>query len=82
MTGSRVLWQLSKASKVSTPLCHEGLLYWVDTHSMAVCVKAETGKVVYEKLLEFSGGGDKVYASPVLADGKLYVVSRREALRC
>jgi outer membrane protein assembly factor BamB len=77
VTQTRLVWEIRKASKVPTPLYHEGLLYWVDNSGIACCVEADTGKLVYEKRLKISGGGDKVYASVVLADGKLYAVSRQ-----
>ena len=38
------------------------------------CLKADTGKQVYRQRLEGARG---VYTSAVAADGKLYVVSRR-----
>ncbi len=40
---------------------------------IAYCAKAETGELVYEKRLDRIGG---VYASPVLADGRLYYIDR------
>ncbi len=76
VTDTHVVWELKKATKVPTPLVHEGLLYWVNNQAVAFCVEADTGKVVYEQRLKVRGGGDKVYASLVLADGKLYAVSR------
>jgi len=77
VTKTHRLWTLKKASKVPSPLCHDGLLYWVSHRGVAYCVGARTGELFYEQRLRISGGGDKVYASMVLADGKLYVVSRQ-----
>ena len=57
-------------------MIHNGLLYWVSNRAIACCFDAETGEALYEKRLRISGGGDKVYASLVLADGMLYAVSR------
>jgi outer membrane protein assembly factor BamB len=75
VTDSHVLWQLRKTPTVSTPLYHDGYLYWVEAHrAVAVCVKAETGEVIYEKRLSGAGW---VYASLVLVDGKLYAVTRQ-----
>jgi len=73
---SRVLWRIKKTSKVGTPLYHDGLLYWVDNGGKAVCLDAANGSVLYEEGLGFEGRGDKVYASLVCGDGKLYAVSR------
>jgi len=78
VTESGKVWDLKKGPRVvPTPLYHEGLLYWVDNRGLVACVDAQTGTLVYENRLEIPGGGDKVYASMVLADGKLYIVTRQ-----
>ena len=72
VTQSRRLWTLNKGSNVSSPIFHEGHLYWLHENlGMAYCVEAATGKVVYEERLANAG---QFYASPILADGKLYCV--------
>ena len=76
VTDTHVLWDLNKCTKVPSPLYHDGLLYWVCNKGFALCIKADTGEVLYSQRLEIDGGGDKVYASLALADGKLYAVSR------
>lgn len=69
------LWELKKGSNVSSPVFHEGYLYWAhDTRNSVYCANAKTGKLVYEERLDPNAG--KIYASPLLADGKLYYVSR------
>ena len=74
VTDTHRVWTGNKGSNVSSPIFHEGRLYWVDDASGIVfCADAESGKVLYEKRLERAG---QVYASPVLADGKLYYTSR------
>jgi outer membrane protein assembly factor BamB len=78
VTETHLLWKLSKSPKVSTPLYCDGHLYWISHQGIAVCIKADTGQVVYEQRLEISGGGDKVYASLVAADGNLYAVTRQD----
>jgi len=76
VTDTHTVWTLRKATKVPSPLIHDGLLYWIDNRGVAVCVDAKTGDVVYEQRLTISGGGDKVYGSISLADGKIYAASR------
>jgi len=79
VTNSRVLWTLEETPKVGTPVYHDGYLYWINQLGAAVCVHAENGHVVYEEDLGFGGRGrDKVYASLVVADGKLFGVSRED----
>ncbi|MBI2924364.1 MAG: PQQ-like beta-propeller repeat protein [Verrucomicrobia bacterium] len=76
MTAGHGLWRLSKGSNVSSPVYHDGHLYFAHENLGVVnCVEARTGKIVYEERLTPSPG--QIYSSPVLADGKLYYVSRR-----
>ena len=77
VTKTHRLWTLKKTPKVASPVHHAGLLYWVSQRGVACCVDAETSEVLYQQRLKIRGGGDKVYASLVLADGKLYAVSRQ-----
>jgi outer membrane protein assembly factor BamB len=74
VTQTHRLWTLGKGSNVPSPLYHEGHLYWInDGLPIAYCVEAATGKIVYEQRID---RGDQVYASPILADGKIYYVGR------
>ncbi len=77
VTETHRLWELRKTSKVSTPVYHDGLIYWVNHQGVACCVDATNGELVYQERMKIEGRRDLVYASPVLADGKLYVVSRQ-----
>jgi hypothetical protein len=75
VTQSHRLWTLTKGSNVSSPVFHDGHLYWLhESQGIAYCVEAATGKVVGEGRLT---GAGQFYASPILADGKLYCVGRR-----
>ena len=78
VSDTHVVWQSRKATKVPTPLLHDGRLYWIDQSGVAVCLDAKTGEPVYQKRLKLSGSGDRIYASLVLAGGKLYGVSRED----
>jgi outer membrane protein assembly factor BamB len=75
VSGSRVLWSLTKGSNVSSPLYHDGHLYFAhDNLGIALCVNARTGAVVYEERLTPSPG--QIYSSPVLVDGRIYYLGR------
>jgi outer membrane protein assembly factor BamB len=77
VSGTRVLWKIRKGSNVSSPVYHEGHLYWAsDNRGIVYCVQADSGKVVYEEKL--APDPERIYASPVAADGKLYFVSRTQ----
>ncbi|MFZ5829599.1 MAG: PQQ-binding-like beta-propeller repeat protein [Planctomycetota bacterium] len=73
VTSTHRLWEVKETPKVPSPVYYEGRLYWVSDTGTACCLEAETGKTVFEKRL--SGLG-KVYATILIADGKMYVVSR------
>src|SRR5262249_6758464 len=68
------LWWLTKGSNVGSPIYHEGHLYWAsDGGGLVYCQEAATGKVIYSERLKDAG---QIWASPVLADGKLYYVTK------
>jgi outer membrane protein assembly factor BamB len=74
VTRTHRLWTSKKGSNVSSPIVHDGHLYWMnDKSETAFCVEAKTGQVVYEEVI---GRAGQVYGSPVLADGKLYYPTR------
>lgn len=75
VNGSHVLWKTGKGSNVPSPILHQGHLYFAhDNLGVALCLDAKTGAVVYEERLSPNPG--QIYASPVLADGKLYYLGR------
>lgn len=77
VTKSHVLWSGRNSSYVATPVLHNGRLYWVDDRGTAQCVDAATGQSVYRQRLPIEGKRDRpVYASPVLAGERMYVVTR------
>jgi hypothetical protein len=76
VTQSHGLWRENKGSNVSSPIYHEGYLYWArDSGGVIYCQEAATGKTVYEERLNPASG--LIYASPILAEGKLVYISQR-----
>ncbi len=74
VTRSHRLWTLKKGSNVTSPVLSEGHLYWIHENlGIAYCVEARTGALVYEERLD---GADQVYASALLAGGKIYYLTR------
>lgn len=73
VTKTHVLWKSNKSSYVTSPVYQDGHLYWVSDRGMAICLNAKTGETIYEKRLD---GASNLYASVLVADGKLYAVSR------
>jgi outer membrane protein assembly factor BamB len=77
VTDTHEIWRLNKGSNVGSPIYHEGHLYWAsDSGGTVFCQEAATGKVVYSERLDPPSG--QIWASPVLADGKLYFVSKEK----
>jgi outer membrane protein assembly factor BamB len=73
------LWYSRNSSYVATPLLHQGHLYWFDDRGIAYCMRVTDGEIVYrERVRGLSSGGRPVYASPVLAGDKIYIVSRHD----
>lgn len=74
VTSSHRLWTSKKGSNVSSPVYHDGHLYWFhDNLEIAYCANAKTGEIEYEQRVSRLGG---VYASPLIADGKIYQIAR------
>ncbi|TWT76302.1 outer membrane biogenesis protein BamB [Planctomycetes bacterium CA13] len=79
VTDSHRLWEIKEGANVSSPVYHDGYLFWAkDKGSILYCVHAETGEVAYEQRLRPSC--DEIYATPLLANGRLYYVSRENGI--
>ena len=66
------VWDESGGPDVPTPACDGRYLYMVDDRGKATCVEPETGKAVWGPENTAEG---TVSASPLLADGKLYITN-------
>lgn len=76
-----LLWQASADSPdVASPILHDGLAYVLDGEKKRLhCLAARTGEKVWTAEL---GARAPFWASPTLADGKIYCVSKRGEFRC
>ena len=74
---THVNWTSRTSSYVATPLLCDAKFYWIDDRGLANCSDATNGEEVYRERVK-GLTGRPVYASPVLVDGKIYVVTRRE----
>ncbi|NOX98582.1 MAG: PQQ-binding-like beta-propeller repeat protein [Verrucomicrobia bacterium] len=76
------LWENSKVKTyLTTPVYHDGYLYYIREEGIACCADPLTGKLIYAERIEgaasgSTGKGNPFYASPVLVNGHLVVVSR------
>jgi outer membrane protein assembly factor BamB len=73
-SGGPVLWtRVGGGAYMPTPVIHEGRLYVLKNQGILVCRSLETGEQLYEERLPGVTSGFS--ASPVIADGKLYLSS-------
>jgi outer membrane protein assembly factor BamB len=77
ITASHRLWSFDNGPDVPTPVSDGTLLYSVTDRGVAYALDLKSGKVVYgpERLQP-----DSYSASPVLAEGKIYITSENEGL--
>jgi outer membrane protein assembly factor BamB len=79
VTKTHVVWREKKGSNVGSPIYHNGHLYWAsDGGGLAFCQDVATGKVLYSERLTPASG--QIWASPVLAGGNLYYVSKEKGV--
>jgi outer membrane protein assembly factor BamB len=73
-TNAHVVWsRVRGGSYVPTPLVYRGLLYVLSTNGVLTSYELQTGRLVYERRVGDKGGAYS--ASPVAADGRLYLAS-------
>jgi outer membrane protein assembly factor BamB len=77
ITGTHLLWSFDNGPDVPTPVSDGKLLYTVTDRGVAYALDVKTGQTVYgpERLKP-----DSYSASPVLAEGKIYITSENEGL--
>ncbi len=75
VTAANTLWRVRKGSIVSSPVYHEGYLYWAQEDGKTLyCVDVKKGELVYASALPPPNAW--LYASPIVAGGNLYYVAR------
>lgn len=74
VSDTHVLWRQKQGiGEIGSPLCYRGRIYTVRGGGMVSCLDAKTGRPVYEA--QRTGVTGAYYASPVAADGKIYIAS-------
>lgn len=76
MTEANSIWQYRKSvPQLPSPLLYKNILYMINDGGIATSFKPETGEVIKQGRLK--GANDQYYASPVAADDKVFMVSRK-----
>ena len=75
VTASAKIWSYPIGRSLSTPSIAAGLLYIADTFEGIYCFDAETGKRYW-----FHASGAEIWGSTMVADGKLYVGTKKGLL--
>lgn len=79
VTETHRLWLKGVGSNVSSPVFHDGYLYWGrDKQGIVYCLDAKSGETMYEKRLKPTP--KEIYAVPLLANGRLYYLSRENGV--
>ncbi len=74
VTETHRLWTSNKGSNVTSPVYHDGYLFWMhDNLGIAYCARAATGELVYQQRINRAG---QVYASAMLANGHVFYLNR------
>jgi len=76
VTGTHVVWKQTKGvASIASPLFYQGRIYAVQDGGKLTCWNAKTGQTLYEQ--ERLGVEGEYYASPIAANGHLYLTSAR-----
>jgi outer membrane protein assembly factor BamB len=75
VTGTAKLWSYPIGRSLSSPSIVNGLLYVADTFEGLYCFDAETGKKYW-----FHPTGSEVWGSTLVADGKVYLGTKKSLL--
>ena len=74
VTKTHTVWKKSLSSYVPSPVLAGDRILSVNEHGVLGCLSVKDGESLFQQRLSGAGG---VYASPVVADGRAYVVTRQ-----
>ncbi len=78
ITGTHTAWKHQQGTaKVASPLLYRDRLWVVADGGLLTCTDAKTGKVIFERQRLGKDGGGDYFASPVAADGRIFLCSTR-----
>ena len=75
VTDTHLVWDVSRGANVTSPLLHDGYLYWSHDKSIALCLRASDGEEMFRERMPTRS---RVYAS-IVSDGKKLFLTTRDA---
>jgi len=79
VTKTHIVWTAKDVTSPPSPVVLGGLMYWVDSYARACCMETATGKLRYSEKVPVTGRF-AIYASAVAAEGRIYVVTRKNGV--
>lgn len=77
VTKTHKLWESTTGANVTSPVYHDGYLYWASDKAIENCLRASDGEEVYRERLPTRA---RIYSSIVRAGNKLYVTTRDQGI--
>ena len=77
VTETHKLWESNIGANVTSPVYHEGRIYWISDRGIANCLDAETGSEIYRERMNTK---ERVYASTLLAGDHMYLTTRENGI--
>ncbi|MCA9049201.1 MAG: PQQ-binding-like beta-propeller repeat protein, partial [Planctomycetaceae bacterium] len=77
VTETHRLWETNIGANVTSPVYHDGHLYWISDRGIANCLDAATGSEVYRERVDTK---ERVYASTLLAGDRMYLTTRENGV--
>ncbi|MEM9646789.1 MAG: PQQ-binding-like beta-propeller repeat protein [Planctomycetota bacterium] len=75
VSDSNLVWDMPLGANVTSPLLHNGYLYWSHDKSIALCLRASDGEMMFRERLPTRS---RVYAS-IVSDGEKLFLTTRDA---
>ncbi len=75
VTDSHLVWDVARGANVTSPLLHNGYLYWSHDKAIALCLRASDGEEMFRERMPTGG---RVYAS-IVSDGEHLFLTTRDA---
>jgi len=72
-SSKHIAWSMARGPYMPTPVAYRGLLYVLSNRGVLECYELKTGKEIYRQRISHRGSGFS--ASPVAADGRIYLPS-------